>query len=93
MSAGGKNKIKRESENSLARLKEKREQDARVRQAHATQEVQSLVKKLESIMGTDKLQLGVEPTLPIQIQTDGETNAFSDFAQFLEKEINKKKMN
>jgi len=93
MSAGGKNKIKRESENSLARLKEKREQDARVRQAHATQEVQSLVKKLESIMGTDKLQLAVEPTLPIQIQTDGETDAFSDFAQFLEKEINKKKMN
>ncbi len=93
MSVGGKDKIKRESENSLARLKEKREQDARVRQAHATQEVQSLVKKLESIMGKDKLQLAVEPTLPIQIQTDGETDAFSDFAQFLEKEINKKKMN
>ena len=93
MSVGGKDKIKRESENSLARLKEKREQDARVRQAHATQEVQSLVKKLESIMGKDELQLAVEPTLPIQIQTDGETNAFSDFAQFLEKEINKKKMN
>jgi len=92
MSVGGKDK-KRESENSLARLKEKREQDARVRQAHATQEVQSLVKKLESIMGKDELQLAVEPTLPIQIQTDGETNAFSDFAQFLEKEINKKKMN
>ncbi len=93
MSVGGKNKIKRESENSLARLKEKREQDAKVRQAHATQEVQSLVKKLESIMGKDKLQLAVEPTLPIQIQTDGETDAFSDFAQFLEKDINKKKMN
>ena len=93
MSVGGKDKIKRESENSLARMKEKREQDARVRQAHATQEVQSLVKKLESIMGKDELQLAVEPTLPIQIQTDGETNAFSDFAQFLEKEINKKKMN
>jgi len=93
MSVGGKDKIKRESENSLARLKEKREQDAKVRQAHATQEVQSLVKKLESIMGKDKLQLAVEPTLPIQIQTDGETDAFSDFAQFLEKEINKKKMN
>ena len=93
MSVGGKDKIKRESENSLARMKEKREQDARVRQAHATQEVQSLVKKLESIMGKDELQLAVEPTLPIQIQTDGETNAFSDFAQFLEKEINKKKLN
>ena len=36
-------------------------------------------------MGKDELQLAVEPTLPIQIQTDGETNAFSDFAQFLEK--------
>ena len=92
MSVGGKDK-KRESENSLARLKEKREQDARVRQAHATQEVQSLVKKLESIMGKDELQLAVEPTLPVEIQTDGETNVFSDFAQFLEKEINKKKMN
>ena len=93
MSVGGKDKIKREGANSLARLKEKREQDAKIRQEHATQEVQSLVKKLESIMGTDKLQLAVEPTLPIQIQTDGETDAFSDFAKFLEKEINKKKLN
>ena len=84
MSVGGKDKIKREGANSLARLKEKREQDANIRQEHATQEVQSLVKKLESIMGTDKLQLAVEPTLPIQIQTDGETGAFSDFAKFLD---------
>jgi flagellar biosynthesis chaperone FliJ len=93
MSVGGKDKIKRESENSLARLKEKRERDAKVRQAEATQQVHTLVKKLESIMGKDKLQLAVEPTLPVEIQTDRDTDAFSDFAQFLEKEINKKKLN
>ena len=85
MSVGGKSKNKRESENSLARLKEKRKQDAKVMQAEATQQVQSLVKKLESIMGTDKIQLAVEPTLPIKIETDGDTGAFSDFAQFLDR--------
>ena len=38
-------------------------------------------------------QIEVEPTLPIKIETDEDTDAFSDFAQFLEKEINKKKLN
>ncbi len=62
MSVGGKSKDKRESENSLARLKEKRKEQARTMEAQAREEITSLVGRLEKLLG-ESVQLGVEPNV------------------------------
>ena len=62
MSVGGKSKDKRESENSLARLKEKRKEQARTMEEQARKEITSLVGRLEKLLG-ESVQLGVEPNV------------------------------
>ena len=62
MSVGGKSKDKRESENSLARLKEKRKEQARTMEAQAREEITSLVGRLEKLLG-ESVQLGVDPNV------------------------------
>ena len=62
MSVGGKSKDKRESEHSLARLKEKRKEQARTMEAQAREEITSLVGRLEKLLG-ESVQLGVEPNV------------------------------
>ena len=62
MSVGGKSKDKRENENSLARLKEKRKEQARTMEAQAREEITSLVGRLEKLLG-ESVQLGVEPNV------------------------------
>ena len=62
MRVGGKSKDKRESENSLARLKEKRKEQARTMEAQAREEITSLVGRLEKLLG-ESVQLGVEPNV------------------------------
>ena len=79
-------------ENEKVAIKEQSEAGTRVRKTgrYAQEEFTEMITKM---FKSTNAQIEVEPTLPIKIETDEDTGAFSDFAQFLEKEINKKKLN